>query len=175
MPKGLRRFYGKGDLHFITFSCYQRLPLLKSARAQDIFVEELAKLREELGFRLIGYVVMPEHVHVLMSEPKCGTSSTVPRKLKLRVRKLHEGRKSAPFGQMHLPFETCAEPLHAFWQARFYDFNVYSERKRIEKLNYMHAHPMIRRLVKHPKDWPWSSWGFYARSGKVLVQMDVER
>ena len=74
---------------------------------------------------------------------------------------------------MHLPFEKCGEPLRAFWQARFYDFNVYSERKRIEKLNYMHANPMIRKLVKHPKDWPWSSWGFYTRIGKVLVQIDV--
>jgi len=50
---------------------------------------------------------------------------------------------------------------------------VYSERKRIEKLNYMHVNPMNRKLVKYPKDWPWSSWGFYTRVGKVLVQIDV--
>jgi putative transposase len=77
MPKGLRRYYGKGHRHFITFSCYRRLPLLKSARARDLFVKELARVREELGFRLIGYVVMPEHVHLLMSEPRRGTPSTV--------------------------------------------------------------------------------------------------
>jgi REP-associated tyrosine transposase len=64
MPAGLRRYYGKGELHFITFSCYRRLPLLKSARARDVFVRELAKLRGELEFRLVGYVVMPEHVHL---------------------------------------------------------------------------------------------------------------
>jgi len=170
----LRRYYGKGHLHFITFSCYRRLPLLKRARARDVFVKELAKLREELGFRLIGYVVMPEHVHLLMSEPERGTPSTVLQKLKLRVaRKLRKRRRSTPAGQMHLPFEERGEPLRAFWQARFYDFNVYSEQKRIEKLNYMHANPMNRKLVKHPKDWPWSSWGFYTRVGKVLVQIDV--
>jgi len=174
MPKGLRRYYGKGHLHFITFSCYRRLPLLKSARARDIFVRELAKLREELGFRLIGYVVMPEHVHLLMSKPQHGTPSTVLQKLKLRVaRKMRKGRRRTPVGQMHLPFEERGEPLRAFWQARFYDFNVYSARKRIEKLDYMHANPMNRKLVKHPKDWPWSSWGFYTRVGKVLVTIDV--
>ena len=174
MPKGLRRYYGKGHLHFITFSCYRRLPLLKRARARDVFVKELAKLREELGFQLIGYVVMPEHVHLLISEPQRGAPSTVLQKLKLRVaRKLRKRRRSTPAGQMHLPFEERGEPLRAFWQARFYDFNVYSERKRIEKLNYMHANPMNRKLVKHPKDWPWSSWGFYTRVGKVLVQIDV--
>ncbi len=109
-----------------------------------------------------------------MSEPQRGTPSTVLQKLKLRVaRKLRKRRRNAPPGQMRLPFEECGELLRAFWQARFYDFNVYSEGKRIEKLNYMHANPMTRKLVKHPKDWPWSSWGFYARAGKILVPIDV--
>jgi putative transposase len=174
MPAGLRRYYGKGHLHFITFSCYRRLPLLKTARARDIFVRELARVREELSFRLIGYVVMPEHVHLLMSEPQRGTPSTVLQRLKLRVaRKMRKRRRRAAPGQMGLPFDECAEPLRGFWQARFYDFNVYSERKRVEKLNYMHANPIHRKLVKDPKDWPWSSWGFYARAGKVLIPIDV--
>lgn len=176
MPTGLRRYYGQGHLHFVTFSCYRRLPLLKSARARDLFVKELAKVRDEVGFRLLGYVVMPEHVHLLMSEPPRGTPSTVLQKLKLRVaRRMRKRRKSALPGQMRLPFEERGEPLRAFWQARFYDFNVYSERKRIEKLEYMHANPIHRKLVEHPKDWPWSSWGFYARAGKVLIQMDLEK
>jgi putative transposase len=59
MPAGLKRYYGKGHLHFITFSCYRRLPLLKSVRARDVFVKELGKVREEMGFHLLGYVVMP--------------------------------------------------------------------------------------------------------------------
>jgi putative transposase len=120
MPAGLRRYYGKGHLHFITFSCYRRLPLLKSARARDIFVRELAKLREELGFHLIGYVVMPEHVHLQLSEPERGTPSTVLQKLKLRVaRRLRKRRRGVCVGQTRLPFEECGEPLRAFWQARF--------------------------------------------------------
>ena len=66
MPAGLRRYYGKCDLHFVTFSCYRRLPLLKTVRARDVFVKELGKVRDEMGFELLGYVVMPEHVHLLM-------------------------------------------------------------------------------------------------------------
>src|SRR5258708_26488113 len=54
MPAGLKRYYGKGHLHFITFSCYRRLPLLKSARARDVFVKELSKVRDEMGFDLLG-------------------------------------------------------------------------------------------------------------------------
>ena len=117
---------------------------------------------------------MPEHVHLLMSEPQRGTPSTVLQKLKLRVaRKMRKRRRRAPPGQMGLPFEECGEPLRAFWQARFYDFNLYSERKRIEKLNYMHSNPIHRKLVKDPKDWLWSSWGFYARVGRVLTPIDA--
>jgi REP-associated tyrosine transposase len=173
MPAGLRRYYGRGHLHFLTFSCYRRLPLLKGARARDVFVRELAKLREELQFKLIGYVVMPEHVHLLLCEPPQGTPSTVLHKLKLRVaRKMRKRRRSVPLGQMRLPFEESGEPLRAFWQARFYDFNVYSERKKIEKLNYMHGNPVLRGLVKHPKDWPWSSWAFYAKGEAGLVKID---
>ena len=174
MPAGLKRYYGKGHLHFITFSCYRRLPLLKSARARDIFVSELGKVRDEMGFDLIGYVVMPEHVHLLLSEPKVGTPSTVMQKLKLRVaRKLRKRKKRTNSGQMELPFTEMPAPLRSFWQARFHDFNVYSEKKRVEKLNYMHANPVKRGLVRHPKEWPWSSWEFYFGGKPGLAPIDI--
>jgi len=172
---GLKRYYGQGHLHFIIFSYYRRLPLLKNVRARYIFVKELAKVREDLGFHLLGYVVMPEHVHLLMSEPNTGTPSTVLHKLKLRVaRKLRKPRRSVSTGQLRLPFHERGEALRAFWQARFYDFNVYSKGKKTEKLNYMHANPVIRGLVKHPKDWPWSSWAFYGKGEPALIPMDIE-
>jgi len=174
MPAGLKRYYGKGHLHFITFSCYRRLPLLKTVRARDIFVQELGKVRDETEFHLIGYVVMPEHVHLLMSEPKHGTPSTVLQKLKLRVsRKMRKRRKFAGAGQLRLPFEEVGGSPRAFWQPRFYDFNVYTKGKKTEKLNYMHANPVTRRLVKHAKEWPWSSWSFYAQGEPGLVRTDV--
>jgi putative transposase len=175
MPAGLKRYYGQGHLHFITFSCYRRLPLLKTVRARHVFVKELAKVREDLRFHLIGYVVMPEHVHLLISEPPSGTPSTVLHKLKLRVaRKLRKPRRSVFAGQLRLPFQEHRESLRAFWQARFYDFNVYTKGKMTEKLHYMHANPVIRGLVKHPKDWPWSSWAFYQKGEPALIPMDVE-
>jgi putative transposase len=164
MPAGLQRFYGHDHLHFITFSCYRRLPLLRSVRARDVFVRELAQLRERLGFRLIGYVVMPEHVHLLLSEPPRGTPSTVLHALKLRTaRRL---RKTWVFN------EPC-EPLSSFWQARFYDFNVFTEKKKREKLEYMHSNPVARGLVSHPRDWLWSSWSNYAKCGEGLIPVDL--
>ena len=173
MTSGLNRYYGTGDLHFITFSCYRRLPLLETVHARDIFVKELARVRTELGSRLLGYVVMPEHVHLLVSEPKVGTPSAAMQKLKQRVSRRIRGGGSLK--QLHLQPEDNGEHPRSFWQARFYDFTVYSTGKTKEKLNYMHANPVIRGLVKHPKDWPWSSWSFYFGGEQTLVQMDVEK
>jgi len=148
MPSGLRRIYGLGHWHFITFSCYQRRPLLKNAHAREIFLRELTKVRDEFGFQLLGYVVMPEHVHLLMSEPPHGTPSTVLHRLKLRVaRRLRKRKRRGRAGQMELPFREGGE-LRSFWQARFYDFNVYSQKKKLEKLDYIHANPVTRKLVE---------------------------
>ena len=85
MRNPLRRHYGQGDLHFVTFSCHRRRPYLGTARARNGFVKILGEVRLRFGFRLLGYVVMPEHVHLLMSEPKRGDPSKVLQVLKQRV------------------------------------------------------------------------------------------
>src|SRR5579863_380435 len=102
MPKGLKRIYGFGHLHFITFSCYRRLPLLRSARARNIFVQVLREVRDRYGFKLVGYVVMPEHIHLLIPEPKVGTPSTVMQMLKQRASRLLRRRRRVPKSQMRL-------------------------------------------------------------------------
>ena len=174
MPKRLKRYYGRGELHFLTFSCYRRLPLLGSAQARPRFVKELARVRKEYGFLLVGYVVMPNHVHLLMSEPKKGTPSTVLQMLKQRVsRKLRKKKSPAPKGQLRIQFPKFVSDLPSFWRPRFYDFNVYSAKKQKEKLDYMHANPVNRSLVKHPKDWPWSSWSFYFTAEPGLIPIDA--
>ncbi len=170
MPSGLKRFYGQGHLHFITFSCYHRLPFLDTNRARDVIVSELSKLRAEMAFLLFGYVVMPEHVHLLISEPQQHTPSLILHNLKIRVR--HELRSDHPI-QSPPQFPEVRYEAQPFWQARFYDFNVYSKPKFNEKLHYMHTNPVDRQLVAHPKDWPWSSWSFYAGQSPCALSMDV--
>jgi putative transposase len=174
MPKGLKRYYGRGDLHFLTFSCYRRLPLLGLVRARTVFVDALAKIRERYQFRLVGYVVMPEHVHLLISEPPGVTPSMVLEVLKQRVSlDLRRKRRRVPAGQLRLSLMKDGGGLPRFWQPRFYDFNVYSAKKRREKLEYMHANPVKRGLVGNPSAWIWSSFSFYAKGETGLVPIDV--
>jgi putative transposase len=173
MAKRLKRYYGFGHLHFITFSCYQRRPLLGSVRARTVFLKVLNEVRGRYGFALVGYVVMPDHVHLLISEPRKGTPSTVLQVLKQSVSRRLRRRRRAPAGQLWLRFPAARNTLPRFWQRRFYDFNVWSEKKKAEKLNYMHGNPVKRGLVAHPKDWPWSSFSSYYRAGQPLIKIDL--
>jgi len=169
MPGGLHRSYGAHHLHFITCSCHRRLPFLGLPRARDRFLSILEQTRAKYGFVVVGYVVMPEHVHLLISEPETGTPSTAMQVLKqctahalLPRPKRRDPRQRELFGE---------PPRRAFWQARFYDFNVWSTKKRIEKLRYMHRNPVKRGLVELPEHWRWSSYRFYllGESGPVRI------
>jgi len=170
VPRGLRRIHGGGNLHFITTSCYQREPLLGSARSRDVFLEIFEQVRKGYGFEVIGFVVMPEHVHILISEPKRRTVPIVVQVLKQRVaRRLLLKRR--PTSQREL-WETTRR---RFWQRRYYDFNVYSDRKVTEKLRYMHRNPVQRGLVPAPEFWRWSSYRAFAFCEEGVVKLNWQR
>ena len=172
MPKELKRYYGAGDLHFITFSCYRRRPVLGSARRRDLVLAQLERTRLRYQFAVVAYVVVPEHVHLLVSEPLRANLSAAIKAFKQgvsrRVRSSHrrkDPRQAEMFADSPLP--------RAFWQRRLYDFNVWTEKKRREKLRYIHRNPVTRGLVKRPEDWKWSSYRFYAFGEKGPVAIHV--
>jgi putative transposase len=152
MTTGLVRYQKTGDLHFITVSCYQRRPYLGSASARNLFQHSLETMRVRYDFFVSGYVVMPEHVHLLISEPKRAGLSTAMQALKLSV--------------------TVQRSERPFWQSRYYDFNVFTDRKRIEKLRYIHRNPVMRSLAAGPEDWAWSSFRHYATGEMGAVEIE---
>ncbi|MFZ0337477.1 MAG: transposase [Terracidiphilus sp.] len=141
MTKGLVRYQQTGDLHFITFSCFHRKPYLASRAAKELFETALESMRRKYGFAVLGYVVMPEHVHLLITEPpKCPLARAL-QALKLSV--------------------SVRRPQRPFWLRRYHDFNAFTARKVTEKLRYLHRNPVARGLVEKPEDWPWSSFRHY--------------
>lgn len=133
----------------------------------------LGQVRSRYGFRLFGYVVMPEHVHLLISEPDRGTPSSVLQVLKQKVsRALRREIPKGVLGQLSLRFGADETAAPTLWQRRFYDFNVWSTEKVLEKLEYMHENPVKRKLVLRAKDWPWSSWSHYAKQERGLITID---
>ena len=147
--------------------------MLRTARARNVFVKALGAIRDRYKFLLVGYVVMPEHVHLLVSEPPKSTPSMVLKVLKQRVaRDLRKRKRGAGGGQLRLAFMSGDAALPRFWQPRFNDFNVYSRYKVREKLEYMHQNPVKRGLVKNPGEWMWSSFLFYEKGEVGLVKID---
>jgi putative transposase len=92
--------------------------LLDSPACRDLFLSVLEKMRERYRFAVIGYVVMPEHVQLLVSEPEIADPSTVVQAVKLG------------FTRRVLTSSPSDTPMHV-WQSRFYDFNLWSQRKRL--------------------------------------------
>ena len=106
MPNRLHRYYGAGYLHFITSSCYQRRPLLASADRRNLFLEILERVRRRYAFVVVGYVVMPEHFHLLISEPERANPSTVMQVLKQRfARTVLREKRQAQVARAGLPLE----------------------------------------------------------------------
>ena len=153
MPKGLERRYGEDDLHYITCSCYQRRPFLGSPYRRDLFLQIFEQVRRRYEFSVVGYVVMPEPFHLLVGEPDDGNVSLAMQVLKQRVARkcLNRGRSKSGEKKNLLPF----------WHPRSYDFNVFTNKKVVEKLRYMHRNPVKRGLVEYPEQWRWSSYRYY--------------
>ncbi len=171
MPKGLKRYYGQDHLHFLTCSCDHRQPWLASASRRDLFLQILEETRQRYGFVVAGYVVMPEHIHLLLSEPERGTPSTIMQVVKQRFARRVLGKRKPGRAQTEL-WPASSERV---WQRRFYDFNLWSARKRIEKLVYMHRNPVKCGLVESPEQWRWSSYRSYAYREQGAVKINQWR
>ena len=157
MPWGLKRFQECGQLHFLTFSCYHRRANFADARSRATFEAALERVRQQYGWLVYGYVVMPEHVHLLVNEPERGGLARALQSLKQSVARTLALRAADPF-----------------WQTRYYDFNVWSERKFVEKLRYIHRNPVQRGLVERPEDWKWSSFRHYASGEAGPVEIESQ-
>ena len=154
MPRKLVRRQNTGNLHYITFSCQDRNAYLRSAEAKVLFQSVLESRRIRYQFEIIGYVVMPEHVHLLMTEPP-----DMPLFIAIASIKREVSRQSTE---------------SPFWLPRYYDFNIFSNEKRIEKLRYIHRNPVHRGLVEKPEEYVWSSFRSYAllEDGPVTIRRD---
>jgi putative transposase len=157
MPKGLVRYQQCGCFHFLTFSCYRRQALLTRDGAYTVFERQLEIIRKKYGFVIAGYVLMPEHVHLLVGEPRQSSLSVV-----LQVLKQQTSRKLKQRSEVQ------------FWQSRYYDFNVHTEEKRVEKLRYMHRNQVKRGLVEKPEQWQWSSFRHYATGEFGAIEIESQ-
>jgi putative transposase len=157
MPSRLQRFQKDGHHHAINFSCFRHQPWLQSEHSCIIFEETLEELRKRHKFYVFGYVIMPDHVHLLLSEPHNQTLATTISVLKSETSKHLKGDRKQ------------------FWQVRYFDFNIFTQKKFVEKLRYIHRNPVEEGLVEKPEDWQWSSYRHWLTGESSRVEIESRR
>jgi putative transposase len=179
MPWGLKRYHHTGQSHFVTFCCYHRRRLFTTDASCRIFENALERVRITFRLRVYGYVVMPEHIHLLVSEPDAdggpfkpdfGLSGNAHRFSKSQQCTLADALKSLKQGVAR---RLIGESDH-FWQKRYYDFNVRNHAQFVEKLHYIHCNPVKQELCERPEDWPWSSFLHHATGCEGRIEIESE-
>jgi putative transposase len=156
MPYGLKRFQRAEALHFITFSCLHRLPFLQGPEPKETVEAILEETRARHQARIYAYVLMPEHIHLLINEPPSILVAQFLKALKqITSRRLKGDRQH-------------------FWQPRYFDANIRGETARSETIRYIHRNPVKRGLVETPSQYRWSSFNHYATGVRGVVEIESE-
>ena len=177
--KTCRRYNEPGHAHALTFSCYQQRRFLARDRARRWLIDALQLARTKHGFSLWAYVVMPEHVHLVIFPRKDSYSiSDILADIKQPVtrRATRYLREHSP---QHLARMGSRKPggraVHRFWQrGGGYDRNLFDPEAVHTEIDYIHANPVRRGLIEQPEDWVWSSAGYYSGHADCLLAPDVE-
>lgn len=169
----MHRIGQPNDVRFLTFSCYRRLPLFRNDSIKSAFADRLALARETTGVRLIAWVVMPEHVHLLLM-PRRHTK-TITAYLRFLKRPFAQAVVSRwlELNARVLDRLIDARGATRFWQqGGGYDRVMRSEDDVREKIAYINSNPVRRGLVTRPEDWKWSSAKWYAGLREDVMPMD---
>jgi len=160
--KKLKRRKVKDGIRFLTFSCFRREQLLGTPRWRDNFANLIEVTRQKFQFLMIAWVIMPEHVHLLIRPPLGQDDIVKPLTwLKRESGKAAIGRWRALKAPVLHKLKTPSG-RYQYWQdGGGYDRNLHSRDEIVEKANYIHNNPVTRGLVTRPCDWPWSSARWY--------------
>lgn len=160
MPKRREAVYGKGHLHLIACSFFQKLPKLAEEKHRDVLVRLMEEMRVKFRFAVIGYVVMPDHFRLLMREPEIDTAAHAVETLQARYRRR---------------YNTSARLAEQVWESRRSDTHIVGAEALAASLAFMHAEPVKAGLVSSCEEWEWSSARAYAGlpEGIVTVERDT--
>lgn len=171
----LKHYDHDGRARFVTFSTHQRIPVLTDHATNNIVVNAILYVCHAYHLRLLAYVIMPEHVHLVVVPPLAAKLGPIVGEMKfssaMRIHELLITRQSLLLERLHAVRNGVTK--FCLWQRRCYDHNCRTESSVWEKVNYCHNNPVKRGLVHNPEDWDWSSYSYYRRSNNTLIEIDV--
>jgi len=170
----LRHFDNDGTARFITFCTRNRFPIFVNDILRSILADAIDRMRIRTGFRLLGYVIMPEHVHLIIvpaGDMKIGSViGEIKRISAKRILQLIKEGYSDLAGK--LTITDHGRKKFALWQPRCYDHNCRTTKSILDKLTYCHNNPVKRGLVGSPGEWRWSSHNYYSGMRNILIEID---
>ncbi|MFH1418801.1 MAG: transposase [Planctomycetota bacterium] len=183
MPSRLQRHNELYQIHFITFSCFRRLQFFRHDTVKLTFTNAMKRVRGRFNIRWIGYVIMPEHVHLLVAPQEKGSDEITSVSSFLNTLKGasgHDGkealrevwRRNRSLGTRVLDAWATGMDPRPFWKPRGYDFNVVRDDTLLSKLDYTHNNPIRRGLAESAEQWRWSSFRYYELADDSLIEMD---
>jgi REP element-mobilizing transposase RayT len=164
--------------HYVTLVTYNRVPVFRSDEACQIFVDVLREVREKFPYKLIGYVLMPDHVHAIVNNGINTISEWLHRVRGNSARKilawLRDERLLMSLKKLGLANPQKRQHTHAVWQKDPSVIDLWSPKFVRQKLNYLHLNPVRAGLCEHPADWKWSSYRAYLphKVGEVPIEID---
>ncbi len=172
----MKRIEQENHARFLTFSCYNRLPLFTNDTIKDLFIDHLESTQERTNFHLLAWVIMPEHIHLLLwpklpEFPVSKITWHLKRSFAKQVINRWRDLDAEILNQLTTPTGQTR-----FWQhGGGYDRNIHSPEELNEKINYIHTNPVRRGLVNNPTDWAWSSARWYAGIKDNSIPIDEPR
>jgi len=154
-----------GDAHELTFSCYRNLELLGNQRTCNWLLEGLDAARVALDFEVWAYVLMPDHVHVIVWPRRPNSNiADIRHAIKSPVARQAIGylRENHSDWLPRLARKRGGRQEHLFWQSGGgYDRNIRCAKTLMAMIDYIHLNPVRKGLVVKARDWRWSSAGSF--------------
>ncbi|HEX7722488.1 MAG TPA: transposase [Pyrinomonadaceae bacterium] len=164
--------------HYVTLVTYNRVPVFRSDKACEIFVSTLREVRDRFPYKLIGYVVMPDHAHAIVNNA-AGTISDWLRRVRGNSARqvldwLRAEQHLMSLKKLELTIPQKRHHTHAVWQKDPSVIDLWSPKFIRQKLNYLHLNPVRAGLCEHPADWKWSNCRAYLphKPGDVPIEID---
>ena len=169
--KRVRHYDEPGHFHELTFSCYRRMPLLSNNRWRSMLSHSIDRAVEHHGYRLVAFVYMPEHIHLLVYPHVPGARvsallKAIKQPFSFRVKELLQNAGSSLLPRLTVQ-ERPGKTVFRFWQeGGGYDRNLTEQKTILAAIDYIHLNPVRRDLADGPSDWRWSSCRFFCDLGE---------
>lgn len=168
----------QNTFHYVTLVTYKRVPVFRSDRACEILVRTLDEVRQRYPYKLVGYVIMPDHVHAIVNRSVDTISEWLRRVRGNSAREilswLRTEQHLMSLQKLQLAVAQKRNHTHAVWQKDPSVIDLWSPKFVRQKLDYLHLNPVRAGLCEHPADWKWSSYRAYLphKAGDVPLEVD---